>query len=259
MLTNSLSGLTARISIEKLVTYRKECTQGPDVPTSSKILVRNVNPEWDFRIQNVSLEFVIYNSEMEVNAPHPWTREEEITLVEAWITIVDGMVVIFLPHLICLSPGSHNNCPRNRHNRKGNCGVLGDLSFLVLMDTNQLTKEEILLLTRYYLDDFRRSEIFKRSADKFAREAKIDETQPLVGTLWEYNELCWKECRDLDYWTYFCDKKLKTLRGNTFQSNALTNTTTNQQHLSVDRSGIEVFNFPSVIFGSSRDYLLIWI
>ncbi|KAI3740747.1 hypothetical protein L2E82_31220 [Cichorium intybus] len=103
--------------------------------------------------------------------------------------------------------------------------------FSVFMDINGDMKDEILLLTRYLIDYFRRSG-FVKAAHDFVKEANIDEEQPLDGSLMEYREL-YKVNKNLDYWTFFWYKKVKAFKQHTFEGKALPITTLNQQPLSI--------------------------
>ncbi|CAH1440128.1 unnamed protein product [Lactuca virosa] len=108
--------------------------------------------------------------------------------------------------------------------------------FSVLMDINDDFKSEILLLTRYLLDYFRRFG-FIRATHNFAKEANIDLEQPLDGTLLR----CWEvysnnRTNNVDYWTFFWHTTLKELKEHTFAGKALTITTPKHQPLAVDQS-----------------------
>ncbi|KAI3740740.1 hypothetical protein L2E82_31212 [Cichorium intybus] len=104
--------------------------------------------------------------------------------------------------------------------------------FSVFMDINDDMKDEILLLTRYLIDYFRRFG-FVIAADDFVKEANINEEQPLDGSFMEYTELYQKVKHNLDYWTFFWYIKVKAFKQHTFEGKALPITTPNQQPLRV--------------------------
>ncbi|CAH1437123.1 unnamed protein product [Lactuca virosa] len=81
-----------------------------------------------------------------------------------------------------------------------------------VMDTDLVPRDEIELLTRYLVDSLR-NDGFRKIADKFVKEANIEEVGELDGSYMEYHEM-WRERNGagMDLWTFFCNERLKQKR-----------------------------------------------
>ncbi|XP_042755794.1 uncharacterized protein LOC111883397 isoform X3 [Lactuca sativa] len=119
-------------------------------------------------------------------------------------------------------------------------------NFWEIMDTNEITKDDIVLLTRYLVDSYRTNG-FRLPADNFFKEAKIEQVGELKGSYVDYHEPCMKQGAGVGLWIFFCQEILKHKgvkeRPRLMRHNEDTSqTTTNQQPVNADQD--HVFTFP---------------
>ncbi|CAI9265652.1 unnamed protein product [Lactuca saligna] len=119
-------------------------------------------------------------------------------------------------------------------------------NFWEIMDTNEITKDDMVLLTRYLVDSYRTNG-FRLPADNFFKEAKIEQVGELKGSYMDYHEPCMKQGAGVGLWIFFCQEILKHKgvkeRPRLMRHNEDTSqTTTNQQSVNVNQD--HVFTFP---------------
>ncbi|KAL4559756.1 hypothetical protein LXL04_031901 [Taraxacum kok-saghyz] len=90
--------------------------------------------------------------------------------------------------------------------------IMDASDFWDVIDTKELTKEEIVLVTSYFVATWRKTENNILS-DMFVKEAKIVEVKELpYGTDIIYDNVAWKGGADMDPLTFYCHEKLMMVR-----------------------------------------------
>ncbi|XP_042757763.1 uncharacterized protein LOC111914594 [Lactuca sativa] len=124
--------------------------------------------------------------------------------------------------------------------------------FWDVMDTNELTREEIVLVTSYLVAYWRKhGSGSKIMADTFVSQAKIEEVKEL-----KYHDVYMKCSNRMDYWTFYFHEKLMLERlkvdplklemeGLKLETSQGTQTNLNPHPLNVDQD-VAVLPFPKI-------------